>query len=302
MKRSHEEKYLTKPYDIDSTTMSAILNHFNQNQNNINIGSGTQINTQSGDITSYQTITNIFDLEQIGALIFEKNFPKIKEMISEVARANAMNFISELIKQGKEKLSQEDIPNLSDPDLHYMLTQAVITTGRNNDPTLRTHLARLMIDRIKNAKSDLKKIVYNEAIMTLPKLTLNQLKIITACFLLRNARFSNVKDEITFEEAYRPIYKDLLNFHETNAEIQHTVYSGTASRSIGQWNFKDVLRSYSGLNVEAILKTPTGTEFIEFLEKSALTSLTVTSVGIVIATMYYESISGTKVDIDIFIN
>ncbi len=106
MKTAHEVQYLTKQYDIDAKTMSVILNHFNQNQTNINTGNGAQINTQSGDITSYQIITNIFDLERIGDLIFEKNFPKINEMIKEVAKTSAMNFISELIKQGKEKLSQ----------------------------------------------------------------------------------------------------------------------------------------------------------------------------------------------------
>ena len=301
IKKNHEEKMRNKNYQIPNHIVQQLIQEFDQNQFNVQIGSGTQLSTQSGDIVNYQ-FTNTIDIMQLGEVIFDRNFPKIEEKITNIAKKSAQEFILELIKQGKEKLTVGEFTNFNDPDLQYMLTNSIISVGRNNDPNLKKHLASLMIDRIKNTHSDLKKIIYNEAIETLPKLTINHLKIIASCFLLRNVKFSNVIDDITFEKVYRPILENYLSFKESHAEIQYAVYTRVVSHGIGSWDFKQKLREYEGLNIENALQTKTGKDIMKILSSSDLTHLTLTSVGIAIAIMYYENITGAKVDADIFIN
>lgn len=302
MKKKHEEKFISNPYDVDENTLQALQYHFKQRQININESNGTQLNTQSGNIQNY-TINNIVDLEKFGQVIFENNYPRILSNVTDIAKASAMEYIQTLMEKAKTELTEEDIPSFSDPDLQYMLTQTVIATGRNNDLKLRKNLASLMIGRIKNSKTDLKKIVYDEAIKTLPKLTENQLKIITACFLLRNVKFGEISDIKQFEIAYTPILKELLNFRETNAEIQHIVFTGMGSLSIGSWSLATILKgNYPNLDTENALKTDVGQKITEFLGQSQLKNMNITSVGIVIATMYYEELSHQKVDINHFIN
>ena len=84
-------------------------------------------------------------------------------------------------------LPEEEIAKLKEPDTLFALMEAAQISGRKQNSELRTLLSNLVLKRIKNDKTseeELKNIVFNEAISTITKLTVNQLKIITLSFLL----------------------------------------------------------------------------------------------------------------------
>jgi len=120
--------------------------------------------------------------------------------------------------------------------VQYVIRKAIIETGRRNDSELRENLSDLIIKRIQNSDNDLRRIVLNEAIETIPKLTSNALKIVTLCFVLRYVKqeSKNIKELIKFLNDT----KSFLDFHESEAEFQHIAYSGCGQPDlVSGWNY-----------------------------------------------------------------
>ena len=133
---------------------------------------------------------------------------------------------------------------------------------------LRNLLANLVVSRIKNdesGKEELKNIVYNEAIFTINKLTIDQLKIITLCYLLRYTSYHGIVSWDAFKSYLATYIKPFLAFKNTNAEFQHIEYAGCGSMSIGSWNLVEIYRQqYSFL-------------FLNLVEKDQIDNLTLSN-------------------------
>jgi len=136
--------------------------------------------------------------------------------------------------------------------------EAAKISGRKQNTELRNLLANLVICRIKNDKSgreELKNIVYNEAISTINKLTVDQLKIITLCYLLRYTCYKGIVSWENFNDYLNNLIKPFLGFKNTNAEFQHIEYAGCGSTSIGSVDlFKGIRLNYAILFLNLIPK------------------------------------------------
>ena len=84
----------------------------------------------------------------------------------------------------------------------------------------------------------MKKIVYNEAIQTISKLTINQLKILTTCLLLRYIIQGNLTELEAYAEYLKRYALPFLDFDSTAADFQHIEYTGCGSSSgVGSWSY-----------------------------------------------------------------
>jgi len=241
IKNDHEEKYRKNEFQISNDLISTIGKFYETRQINILSGSGNQIITQNVGITS------ISDVERLFELLFNENFPKLQEDAQKTAQQCIDKFCKEFVIKAKAELKEGEIKKLADPDIQYVLTKSVIEAGRKNDDELRKNLAHLVVERIKNNDNDLKSKVYNEAIETVGKLTIDGLKIITICFILRYARRTKIThiDELNnFIKLLEPIF----DFKNTNAEFQHIVYAGCGELGLGSWIYINTLgESYPDL-------------------------------------------------------
>jgi len=101
----------------------------------------------------------------------------------------------------------------------------------------------------------LKRIVYDEAISTINKLTTDQLKIIALCYLLRYTSYDKILSWETYKNYLDTNIKPFLNFKNTNAEFQHIEYTGCGSMGIGSWDLINIYkRQYSFLFLNLIEK------------------------------------------------
>lgn len=155
-------------------------------------------------------------------------------------------------------LPEAEISKLREPDTQLTLMEAAKISGRKQSEELRNLLANLVVSRIKNdnsGKEELKNIVYNEAISTINKLTIDQLKIITLCYLLRYTSYSGIISWDTFKNYLNTHIKPFLGFKNTNAEFQHIEYAGCGSIGIGGWDILNIYRQqYSFLYFNLIEK------------------------------------------------
>ena len=239
MKKKHEESMKDKEYQISDEEVVKII-QTEQEQINIQTGTGTQIVAQGKNVTQNVGITSMVDVEHLFGILFKQNSLQIKEESQLIAKESAEKYCKTFIEKANSQLSTEDIKKMSDPDVQYVLTKSIIESGRRDEDDLREHLSMLMVERIKHSDQNLKRIVYNEAIETIPKLTHDELKIIALCFTLRYTRRLAIKhiDELdNFLKLLEPLY----DFNNTNAEFQHIEYAGCGGIGIGTWNYANSL-------------------------------------------------------------
>lgn len=371
IKKEQEDKFLDKPFLVEEDLMDNLKKVFS-----VGIQVFGEVSNQI--IAPGNTVNIITTPGQAGKLIqtlFEDNFPKLRQIAQETAMENIRKFENTFVEKLKTSLKEHDIKQLSDPDIQYILTQAVLQAGRTNENDLRENLSNLMVERIKNSDNSLRKLAYNESIETIGKITPDGMKIIALCFIARYARWDGVK---TIEILNKKIdtIAPLFDFKNTNAEFQHIVYTGCGELGIGSWNYVNNIREiyneimplvtaneplesfnlpqeimedlfikindkeygYKIINQnnfneyldstsiseptknslktlfsqavtnsnKKILELATNSKQVQLLHSlirdSNLTHLTLTSVGIVIGAMYYEKISGKKININIWIN
>lgn len=236
-----------------------IINFFKMEQK----GNKNSTFYQAKKIVIKQTGLNVVDVKEIAQSVFRENFPRLKEQAMIEAKGNVKLFIEELDRKITAKLGKEEINKFRDPDIQYVLYEAIRMTARKNSEELRRNLSTLIVERVQNDDKDLKRIVYNEAIGTIGKLTADQLKIITLCYLLGYTSHTGINSWKSFTEYLNKHIKLFLGFKNTNAEFQHIEYAGCGSIGIGSRDLINIYRlQYSFL-------------FLNLVEQSAINTLNI---------------------------
>ena len=221
---------------MDFQWFKNIVNELKVSIDNKNTEIGTQIINQGMSPTEvYDLVNNIVE-------------DKLKVYTSEAKQIfdhRTEDFKKQLLDELKE-LQPDEIIKLREPDTQFALREAVSISGRKHDKDLTNLLARLVISRIKNDKSgkeELKNIVYNEAISTINRLTIDQLKIITLCYLIRFTFYPEVNSWESLNDILESNMKPFLDFKNTESEFQHIEYSGCGSLKTGVWKIFDILKN-----------------------------------------------------------
>jgi len=202
-----------------------------------------EVNTQIGQVNIRQGLTYTEAKDLIVSVVGQKLIA-FRDEAKAIYEERANEFIKLLTEKIKE-LPEEEIIKLKEPDTQLTLIEAAKISGRKQNDELRNLLANLVVSRIKNdktGKEELKNIVYNEAISTINKLTIDQLKIITLCYLLRYTSYGGIISWDTFKNYLNTHIKPFLGFKNTNAEFQHIEYAGCGSIGIGSWDLVNIYR------------------------------------------------------------
>ena len=230
IKTNHENKSKSKPFELSDIQIEEIIEKINLSQPNIQTGSGTQIITQAGDVNinyglKYEEVQNLVNT------LLENNFPKLQQIAKEAAKDNVEKFAKTFFEKARE-LKKEEQEKFTDPDIQFVLTKAIESNARKDSDELRSILSSLIIKRVQNDQNDLKRIVLNEAIFTINKLTSNELKILTLCFLVAYTTVSEIHDNASFNNFLEKHIDPFLSFKNTASEFEHIQYTGCGSIEI----------------------------------------------------------------------
>lgn len=202
-----------------------------------------EVGTQVGQITVHQGLTYTEAKDLIVSVVDQKLI-EFKDDAAATFNKRTEEFKA-LLSEKIKYLPEQDMGKLKEPDTQIALLEAAKISGRKPDVELRNLLANLVVSRIKNdsaGKEELKNIVYNEAISTVSKLTVDQLKIITLCYLARYTSYGGIVSWDAFKNYLNTHIKPFVHFKNTNAEFQHIEYAGCGSIGIGSWNLVDIYR------------------------------------------------------------
>lgn len=268
------------------------------------------ISNQAGrDINNNQIV--LYSIEEISKKLLCSAFGEMPTITKEYIQDNQKSYFDSLSDRLKAIHEQsKEIKNVIDsPDFQYISKQATISASRQSSKELHNNLASLLIQRINHDQTDLKRIVLDEAITIVDKLTRDQLQILTANFILTRARLDGLSTIDQFKKFLDDNILPFLSFKNTRAEFEHLVYTGCANISIMVTDISNLFKqSYPNIFNESdnVLDILRGNQTMEKLQKickdSQLMRLELTTVGIVIASTHLEQITKSTANIDIWIN
>ena len=170
----------------------------------------------------------------------------------EVFKERRLEFEHDLVEK-TGSLSDSERARLSEPDAQVAVLRASRTSGQIRNKELRSVLSTLVIRRIRDtsADEDIVSIVYNEAIKTMEKLTIDQLKIIAICFILGYTMATRIDSWEELDNYFKTL-SQFLDFKNTQTEFQHIEYAGCGSIQIGKKYIVKMLKR----NYTLLFKTP----------------------------------------------
>ncbi|MBI4973487.1 hypothetical protein HZC27_02655 [Candidatus Roizmanbacteria bacterium] len=210
-----------------------------------------------GDIVINSNKVALYSIEEVARQLMGSVFGELPDETKKQIEANQKSYFQALSENlGRIIKQNEELKKVIDsPDFQYISKTASISASRSSSAELHKNLSSLITQRINNDDEDLKRIVYDEAIATIGKLTTDQLKIITLCYLLRYTSYDGITSWDTFKNYLNTHIKPFIGFKNTNAEFQHIEYAGCGSIGIGSWNLVNIYRQqYSFLFFNLIEK------------------------------------------------
>jgi len=241
-----------------------VLNFNKVNSPSLKIKNEAQdVGTQVGQITIHQGLSYSEAKDLIVSVVDQKLIEFKDEAVATFDKRT--DEFKKLLSEKIKDLPEQDMGKLREPDTQIALLEAAKISGRKPNEELRNLLANLVVSRIKNdktGKEELKNIVYNEAISTVSKITIDQLKIITLCYLARYTSYGGIVSWDTFKNYLNTHIKPFIHFKNTNAEFQHIEYAGCGSIGISSRDLINIHKQqYSFL-------------FFNLVEKDQVDSLT----------------------------
>ena len=234
------------------------------------------------------------EVRQIALDIFRANFYRLSEEAQRLAEARAAELTERLLKRLAEE-APSMLFRAKDPDMQYALFTAQREYARSGDGNLGDILLNLLVERVRAEDSQLPRIIVNEALEVVPKLTRQQMDLLTLVFLIRHVSDASEDDQINMIDQLRNYARPFLpSLTLSSVAYQHIHYTGCAvleniihlerflaARSPGsfmkpipmtRWNllfprgqFKALLEQISGKNAYR-LKARTYSELVEQAE------------------------------------
>lgn len=212
------------------------------------IGGDSSTNIQAGgSVTIHQGLTYA-NARQIALDVFKDNFLQLAGEAVEVAKKRAEEITESFLDQ-LQKQHQEGISQAKEPDFQHALFTVQKEYARCGDKELGDLLVDLLVDRTKQPSRSILQIVLNESLAVAPKLTPDQLAVLSVVFLFRytiNNGLSNHNAFYAYLDRYVWPFADLLE--KKAACYQHLEYSGCGTVSIGSISLAEIIRrNYPGL-------------------------------------------------------
>lgn len=209
----------------------------------------------------------------------------------ELGNKNAKS-VGELVEKELQNLniSKEQVKEkLQNPEVLSVIAEANKTAYTESDENKQKVLANLICEKFKSNES-FEQIVYSEAIKTIPKLTLFQIKLLYIVTILVYCGMPAATKEDVIQ-CIQEFCNDIDNTNITQTNIEHLIYSGVVERRNVFTDFKKVLNSQqANVQYNDIKDNEFVVKFEKFWNESFLKSILLTSVGKAIAITYSKSI------------
>jgi hypothetical protein len=202
-------------------------------------GGDGAVNAQAGRDVVVNGIT-ASDALEIADGVFWKNFLTMSGAAEDVLRVRVERIIHDFV----QKLQAENpagLSSMNDPDMLRTLYAAEEGYACSGEDDLEEALLDLLLDRAGQTERDLKTLVLNQAVSTLPKLSKQQRAILAVLFFTDNPSYAG---PFNLESFYGYVADCLVPFvellPEKSSEIGYMAYTGVGSIAAGSITLEDM--------------------------------------------------------------
>ena len=259
-----------------------------------------------GSVTITKNGLDVADVKELAVIFLEKHLPALREEAAAVARKNAEEFMEEFVK----KLAQSDTVTaeaFSRPDSQACFSDALRSSAEKGDQIDLEFLASMVVRRLEADKDPLMKLVYEEAIHVLPKLTGAQISFLILIHFTKHLTLTNAT-ALSFER-YATVVLPLITacFGLSTPNKEYMCSKGVMSINLVA-DANDLINRYNMMGVqlpadhaESIQNFPALNSIIEHYGTEQVPVCFLTATGKLIALSAMEKVYG-KLDLTIWIN
>jgi hypothetical protein len=179
----------------------------------------------AGNVSNVNIGITATEARQIAIDTFKANCYELSEIANATLLKRVEEITEKIIKEYYQKAPHQ-IHKFQDPGVQYSLINVQKEYGKTGDADLKDYLTEAFLQRINSPERSLKQIVLDEAISILPKLTNEQINILT---LIVSAIYLNHYDVLDKENFKHLIKHRILDFYspvEKETFYTHLQYTG----------------------------------------------------------------------------
>ena len=235
---------------------------------------GNKLEIESGnDSTNIQVAGNVSigisakEARQIAIDVFKANFYEFSEKAAKKALERAEEITDDFITKFYTQIPALE-NKLQEPSVQSSMFNTQKEFAKTGDEVLKEQLIDLLLQRINSEERSLKQIVLDESITILPKLTKNQIDILSLIF---SAVYVNHNDIINIYSLENFFNNKLINFYPENQTsysfFTHLQFTGCCTVLSEGSSYKPLIEifknRYKGLFVKGFSSSDFEAEFSE---------------------------------------
>ena len=186
---------------------------------------------------------DVQSMREVALDVYRSNFLELQDVARDVALARAEKITTEFITRISEDLSLER-ERLADPDVQRSLYRAQSEYACSGEQDLGQVLTDLLVDRVREGERNLRTLALNEAIVTAPRLTIEQRTTLAVVFFVKHTRMAGLLPLEFYLASIRSTLGKLApHFTEKRADFQHMASAGVGTLGAGEVGFEAAYRA-----------------------------------------------------------
>lgn len=208
------------------------------------------VNLQAGNINIAHGLT-VADAKEISLMVFKENFPVLAAQAMDTVKKNIEAFTEEYLTRLFES-SPTSLQNFSDPGLMFTVYQAQRDFAVSGDKAIGNLLIDMLVERSKMKERDVLRIVTDESLKVIPKLTDTQIDMLTVIFLVKYVVPEMVHDLDSLKKYLLDFFLPFIgSVTRDPAEYRHIAYCGCgtvgiATMAVPDWSIEEMLLARFG--------------------------------------------------------
>lgn len=209
-------------------------------------GGDNSANYQAETINQYGL--SYRDAKEIALDVFKENFTSLSEQAKQTAKERAEKLVDAFLNEVKAK-NPDLLNSVQEPSMQLALYSAQKSYARTGDKDVADLLVDILVNRAGQKDRNLKQIVLDESLEVVPKLTNEQLDILTIVFIIKYSANKNLKNLEALKEYLEACIKPFTdNLTKDDSAYQHLEYCNCGSVSLLNNNIENIfLARYKGL-------------------------------------------------------
>lgn len=267
---------------------------------------------QAGRDVNYHGLS-VADVRELCALFLRSNFPQLQQEARQTAEQHVQEFASTLEKKLINKAESIVLDKFRDPDVQAAINDAVQASARKGLRGNPQVLSTLIAERVALRTNDFKDVVLSEAVTVAPKLTSQQISLLSFHHFVTAVKFN---DNVALNEidqiARLALAAATPGFNLSLSQKQHIQYSSACALNhlVGGDVYEELRQkfySHFGFTDTTALKAAIATQapayaiLLNQFNQENLFTITLTSVGKAIAIANLSNYLG-QLDYSIWLN